>query len=141
MHSHTTTDNSTGKVRVSRWKRGFSLMEMVTACSVLGFITFMAIPNAMKLRDEAERDHAIARAEAIHVAMSTLIQVKGHGTAVSEWKSASSVQNKYAKLVPYLPYSEATLTNFMPSGYTITFGTISPLVKPTLKKGSTTIKY
>jgi len=127
--------------RGSRIPAGFSLVEMLTAVAIIGVVSFLAIPNFVRMREDSERDMAIARAESLTVAMATMIKTKGLGQAVSEWNSASNVQNKYAKLLPYLVFADNTLTNYIPTGYTVTFSTIDPLIKPTLKQGSKVVKY
>lgn len=114
---------------------------MLTAVAIIGVVSFLAIPNFVRMREDSERDMAIARAESLTVAMATMIKTKGLGQAVSEWNSASNVQNKYAKLLPYLVFADNTLTNYIPTGYTVTFSTIDPLIKPTLKQGSKVVKY
>jgi hypothetical protein len=75
------------------------------------------------------------------MAMATYIQVRGRTQAVSDWAGSGTNQAKYALVTPYLSYAETNLTDYLPSGYTITFNTIDPLKKVTLKQGTTTIAY
>lgn len=119
----------------------FSLVEMLASVAIIGIIAFLAIPNLVKMRSDSERNIAIARAEAINMGMATFIQVRGRTQAAADWSSSTTDQLKYAKIAPYISFAEANLTDFMPNGYTITFRTIDPLAKVTLKQGSTVINY
>ena len=114
---------------------------MLTAVAIIGIISFLAIPNLIKVRSDAELNMAIARAESLNMAMATLVQVRGRTQATSDWNASSNSQTRYSKLAPYLSYTESQLTNYMPKGYTITFNSIDPLRKVTLKQGSRTIAY
>ncbi|WP_198141294.1 prepilin-type N-terminal cleavage/methylation domain-containing protein [Verrucomicrobium spinosum] len=125
----------------SSMRAAFSLVEMLAAVAIIGIIAFLAIPNLIKMRSDSERNVAIARAEAINMGMATFIQVRGRTQAVSDWTAATTDQAKYAKIAPYISFSETNLTDFVPNGYSITFRTIDPLAKVTLKQGSTTISY
>lgn len=122
-------------------RRGFSLIEMLSAVAIIGVISFLAIPNLVKMRSDSERNLSIARAESINMAMATFIQVRGRTQAATDWTAASTSQAKYALVAPYLSFSETNLTDFVPNGYTITFNTLDPLKKVTLKQGTTTIAY
>lgn len=124
-----------------RSRAAFSLVEMLAAVAIIGVIAFLAIPNLVKMRGDAERNVAIARAESLNMAMASFLQVRGRTQAASEWTAAKTDQNKYLKVAPYLMHSESKLTDFMPNGYTVTFKTIDPLVKVTLKQGSKVVVY
>lgn len=134
--------NSTPKnPAIPRKRGGFSLVEMLAAVAIIGVVTFLAIPNLVRMRGDAERNVAIARAEAINMAMATLIQVRGRTTAAADWAGAANDQAKYTLLTPYLAYAETNLTDYVPGGYTVTFNTLDPLRKVTLTAGTTTIAY
>jgi prepilin-type N-terminal cleavage/methylation domain-containing protein len=122
-------------------RRGFSLIEMLAAVAIIGVISFLAIPNIVKMRSDSERNMAIARAESVNMAMATFIQVRGRTQAATDWAAAASAQAKYALVAPYLSYSETNLVDYIPNGYSITFNTIDPLKKVTLKQSTTTIAY
>lgn len=119
----------------------FSLVEMLAAVAIIGIISFLAIPNLVKMRSDSERNIAIARAEAINMGMATFIQVRGRTQAASEWTASSTDQLKYAKIAPYISFSEGNLKDFLPNGYTVTFRKIDPLEKVILKQGTSTITY
>jgi len=122
-------------------RRGFSFVEMLSAVAIIGVISFLAIPNLVKMRSDSERNLAISRAESINLAMATYIQARGRTQAASDWTGASTSQAKYALVSSYLSYAETNLTDFLPNGYTVTFNTIDPLKKVTLKQGTTIIAY
>ena len=114
---------------------------MLASVAIIGTITFLAIPNLVKMRGDAERNIAIARAEAINMSMATLIQVRGRTQAVTDWSGATTDQAKYTLLNPYLAYAETNLTDYIPNGYTITFNSLDPLRKVTLNQGTVVIAY
>jgi len=125
-------------------RRGFSLVEMLAAVAIIGVISFLAIPNLVRMRSDSERNLAIARAESLNMAMATFIQVRGMADANTQWAAISSSittatqQSRYALIDEYLAFAETNLTDYMPSGYFINFGTINPLVKVKLRTGSLT---
>ena len=121
--------------------RGFSLVEMLAAVAIIGVISFLALPNLIKMRGDAERNLAIARCESINMSLATYIQVRGRVQAASDFAGSSTAQAKYSLLTPYLAFSQANLTDYMPSGYSVTFNSIDPLQKVTLTQGTTVIAY
>lgn len=121
--------------------RAFSLVEMLAAVAIIGVISFLALPNIVKMRGDSERNLAIARCESLNMAMATYIQVRGRTQAASDWNGASTAQAKYALVAPYLSFSETNLTDYLPSGFSVTFNTIDPLRKVTLLQGTAVIAY
>lgn len=120
----------------------FSLVEMMACVSIIGIIAFMAIPSVTRMRGDSERNLAIARAEALNLAQASFIQVRGRTQAALDWSAASSTQNKYNLLRPYLSFSETTITAYMPSGYSVTFpNSITTMTKAALRGPSGTIFY
>jgi prepilin-type N-terminal cleavage/methylation domain-containing protein len=101
--------------------RGFSLVEMMACVSIIGIIAFMAIPSVTRMRNDSERNLAIARAEALNLAQASFMQVRGRTQAALDWTAASTPDAKYLLLRPYLSFSEPTLSAYLPSGYSVTF--------------------
>jgi prepilin-type N-terminal cleavage/methylation domain-containing protein len=123
-------------------RKGFSLVELLTAVSIVGIIAFMAIPKVGKVQKEATKNLAISRAEALNMAVATMVQINGLQQAKTLWNSAAGNNSKYTLVAPYLGYAESTLDQFMPSGFSVTFSpTLAPLTKATLTEGSTPIYY
>lgn len=104
-------------------RRGFSLVEMMASVAIIGIIAFLAIPSISRMREDSEKNLAIARAESLNVAQATMVQVKGRTQADLDWRNAASNDAKYTLLQPYLSYAETTLSSYLPSGYTVTFNT------------------
>ncbi|MDB6006054.1 MAG: hypothetical protein JWR15_3041 [Prosthecobacter sp.] len=122
--------------------RGFSLVEMMACVSIIGIIAFMAIPSVTRMRGDSERNLAIARAESLNLAQASYIQVRGRTQAALDWTAASSSDTKYALLRPYLSFAEATLTAYMPSGYSVTFPpSITSMTKVALTSPTGIIYY
>ena len=126
-------------------RRGFSLVEMMASVAIIGIIAFLAIPSISRMREDSEKNLAIARAESLNVAQATLVQVKGRTQADLEWRAAgdSNHSGKYLLLLPYLSYAEATLSTYLPSGYNLQFdAAINNMKKARLfDPGNVEIKY
>jgi prepilin-type N-terminal cleavage/methylation domain-containing protein len=120
-------------------KRAFSLVEVLAAVAIIGIITFLAIPNIIRIKSDGEQSLAISRAEALNMAMASYLQAKGSSTATSQWSSLSADSDKYAALTPYIAFAPA-YTNYMPSGYTVSFTTLTEKTK-LYTSGSTQINY
>jgi prepilin-type N-terminal cleavage/methylation domain-containing protein len=121
---------------------GFSMVEMIACVSIIGVIAFLAIPSITRMRSDSERNLAIARAESMNLAMATYIQVVGRTQAGLNWTAATTTAAKYDLLRPYLAYSEATITTYMPQDYTLTFPTtITSMTKAALTGPSGVIPY
>ena len=122
---------------------GFSLIEVLAAVAIIGIITFLALPNIVTLKQDAEVDLAIARAESVNMAIAAYVQANGQPTAVTNWGTASTDQAKWVLVSPFLAFAPTDLTSFMPSGYTLTMpASINPLTKAGLQDpNSTAITY
>ena len=121
---------------------GFSLVEMMACVSIIGIIAFMAIPSITRMRADGERNLAITRAEALNLAQSTFIQVKGRTEAAILWNNAGSNEARYSLLREYMSYAEPSLSQYLPSGYSISFsGNITSMQKAGLTGPTGKIYY
>ena len=129
------------RARISR--RAFSMVELLAAVAIMGVIAFMAIPSVTKMRTDGERNLAISRAEALNIAMASFVQAEGRSRAETLWQAAASSNARYALLRPYLAFSEDTLTRYVPTSYSVTFGnSVVSMQKCTLTgPGGALIRY
>jgi prepilin-type N-terminal cleavage/methylation domain-containing protein len=127
----------------SRFKAAFSMVELLAAVAIMGIIAFMAIPSVTKMRSDGERNLAIARVESLNIAMASFVQAEGRSRAENQWQAAGTNTGRYTLLRPYLAFAEDTIGRFMPSGYSVNFGTsVVALQKTTLiGPGNVTIRY
>jgi prepilin-type N-terminal cleavage/methylation domain-containing protein len=123
-------------------KRAFSLVEVLAAVALIGILVFLALPNIVQVKTDSETHLAVARAEALNLAMASYIQAVGSTSASSSWSGAADDQARYTQVAPYLAYAPTNLTDYMPAGYTATLPTsLVPLDKVDLSRGSTPISY
>ena len=137
MESHQTNPRLTGS------GGGFSLVEVLAAITIIGIITFLAVPNIVRVKQDSEDNLARARAEAINMAIAAYVQAVGTNAAQTAWTADGNDAARYLRIRTYIAFSETNLTNFTPSGYTNTLPTnISPLTtKVTVTGPSGTISY
>ena len=116
-------------------RRGFSLVEVLAAVTIIGIIAFMALPNIIAMKRDSEVNLAISRAEAVNMAVASFIQANGRDRAITKWTGASaSDQLKYALIDSYLAFAPTSESDYMPSGYDLTWpGSIASLNKIPLK--------
>lgn len=106
-------------------RRGFTLVEVLASVTIIGILVFLAIPNIISVRKDTEENMAIARAEALNMAISSYIQANGFQNAKTSWSGVSGNNNgekdgnRYTLIQPYLSYAPAALGAFMPSGYSV----------------------
>lgn len=123
-------------------KRAFSLVEVLAAVALVGILVFLALPNIVQVKTDSEVHLAVARAEALNLAMASYVQALGSTAASSAWTGATTDQDRYTQIAPYLAYAPTNLTDYMPDGYSVTFNTtLLPLSKVTLYSGTTPISY
>ncbi len=123
-------------------RRGFSLVEVLTAVTIIGILVFLALPNIVQVKTDSEQHLATARAEALNLSMASYLQAYGTIAASSGWTGAASDQDKYTLLTAYLAFAPSNLTDYMPGGYSATFpSALLPLTKVTLTGPNGTIGY
>ena len=101
-------------------RHAFSLVEVLAAIAIIGIITFLALPNIVRVKEDSERTLAIARAEALNMAIASYIQANGQAAAAATWTSAGSPAARYLLVAQHLAFAPATLDDYMPGGYTVT---------------------
>ncbi|MGI9242929.1 MAG: type II secretion system protein [Verrucomicrobiales bacterium] len=125
---------NTNSASIQKKDRGFSLVEVLASVSIIGVITFLALPNIMTVRRGAEENLAITRAEAINMATAAFIQSRGRANAEGLWFAASTDEQRYSLLAPFLAFAPASVADFMPSDYHLTYpATLSSLTKIPLR--------
>ena len=121
---------------------GFSLVEVLAAVTVIGIIAFLALPNIVTVKADSEQNLAIARAEAVNMAISSFIHAHGHAAAATNWTNAANNQAKYSLLAPYLAYAPTQLADYMPSGFGVAMpASIASLAKVPLSGPSGAVNY
>lgn len=123
-------------------RSAFSLVEVLAAVAIIGVITFLALPNIITVKQDSETNLAVARAEAVNVALVNFIQSYGRTNATNTWAAQTSDQARYSLLASYLAFAPAALTDYMPNGYGITLPTsITTISKMPLTGPAGTINY
>jgi prepilin-type N-terminal cleavage/methylation domain-containing protein len=113
--------------------RAFSLVEVLAAVAIIGIITFLAMPNIVAVKQDSETNLAISRAEALNIALVTLLQSNGRENVAEYWEKSTTNQDRYALLASYLAFAPANLDQYMPLGYRIDIPNgIEPLSKVSL---------
>jgi len=100
-------------------KSGFSLVEVLAAVAIIGIIVFIAIPNVVQSRRDAEEHFAIGRAEALNSSMSQYIQANGRANAGVAWAGKSNAE-RFSLIKGYLAYAPTAMGDYQPNGYTFT---------------------
>ncbi len=100
-------------------RAGFSLVEVLTATVLLGILSFIAVPNIVRMKEDSEANLAIARAEAVNMAVASLIQAQGRSAASSAWVTAADSSGRYALIKPYLAFAPNAFADYMPGSYEI----------------------
>lgn len=106
-------------MKAQRFSRflGFSLVEVLTATVLLGILSFIAIPNIVRMKEDGEVNLAIARAEAINMAMASLVQAQGRTAAVAAWADQDNAAGRYDLIKPYLAFAPEAFADYMPGSY------------------------
>ncbi len=101
---------------------GFSLVEVLAAVAIIGILVFIAIPNVVQSRRDAEENFAIGRAEALNSSISQYIQANGRANAGVAWAGKSNTE-RFALVKGYLAYAPTVITDYQPNGYAYTLPT------------------
>jgi len=134
--------NQKSKIGNQKSFLAFSLVEVLAAVALIGIITFLALPNIVRIKTDSEESLAISRAEAINLSMASYVQAHGQASATAGWTAAGNADARYALLAPYLAYAPSTFAAYMPGGYSITLPTnLLPLSKVALSGPGGTIAY
>ena len=104
--------------------RAFSLIEALATVAIIGVITFLAIPNIVKMRKDAERNMAVARAEAFNLGVAAYVQSQGLSNAQFEWVGLDP-EARYARIRPFLAFAPSRLSDFIVPPYTLRLGEYS----------------
>ncbi len=98
---------------------GFSLVEVLAAVAIIGILVFIAIPNVVQSRRDAEEHFAIGRAENLNSSISQYISANGRANAGVSWAGKTNAE-RYALVKGYLAYAPSALSDYQPNGYTYT---------------------
>lgn len=105
------------QTRVTR-RRAFSLIEALATVAIIGVITFLAIPNIVRMRQDAERNMAVARAEAFNLGVAAYVQSLGLTAAAADWAPLNA-DTRYGRVRPYLAFAPAALADYLTTPYSI----------------------
>lgn len=96
---------------------GFSLVEVLAAVTIIGIITFLAIPNIVQIKQDGEDNLARARAETLNMAIASYVQALGGSAADASWPSPPTPTACYTLIAPYVAFAEPSIDAYMPTGY------------------------
>lgn len=104
--------------------QAFSLVEVLAAVAIIGIVTFLAVPNIVRIKQDGEDNLARARAEALQTAMASYVQAVGPSAAQDWWAANTDAQERFEEISAFLAFPESNLVNgFFPTGYTVTLPT------------------
>ena len=115
-----------------RWF-GFSLVEVLAAVSIIGVITFLAIPNIVRVKQDSEKNVAVARAQAANAALAAYIQALGRTNAKTKWAALSPGADPnpyYPLLAPFLAFAPENESDYMPKGYNLVYPEDLEVLRP-----------
>lgn len=97
----------------------FSLVEMLAVITIIGIVVFLAVPNLVQIKSDAEDSHAEARVEALNMAMAAYLNSADPTTISNAW-TGKDREVRYGLVKSHLAFSSTDLATYLP-GYTITF--------------------
>ena len=122
---------SKGGSRRKRWIIA-GLVASTVLTAVLVTVTVLVLPNIVTLEQNHEVDLAIARAEAVNMAVASFVQANGENAASEDW-DAMSEQEHYKAIGHFLAFAPETLEEFVPVNYRLELPQkIVPLTKAKL---------
>jgi prepilin-type N-terminal cleavage/methylation domain-containing protein len=101
-----------------RARRGFSLIEALATVAIIGIVTFLAIPNIVKMRSDGERNMAVARAEAFNLGIAAYVQSMGLTAAAADWAPLNA-DARFGRVRPFLAFAPAALADFVSTPYSL----------------------
>jgi type II secretory pathway pseudopilin PulG len=119
--------------------KAFSLVEALVTITIIGIITFLALPNVINVRRDTEESAARAKAEALNIALVSYVQKFGRDSAqAAQWNAiqgaADAQRNaRYQLLREFLSFPPNTYRDYMGSGYNVNIEAIN--INPTVGGG------
>jgi prepilin-type N-terminal cleavage/methylation domain-containing protein len=118
---------------------GFSLIEALVTITIIGIITFLALPNVLSVRKDAEDSTARAKAEALNIALVAFVQKYGRDSARAvQWNGLQGTTDnerneRYKLLREFLSFPPNTYRDYMGVGYNANIEAI--VINPTAGGG------
>lgn len=110
-------------------RRGFTIVELIIGCLIIGVIAAVGMNAYINLRDDAISRTAAARLYQLNVAKEQFTAEYGRLEAQNMWSSPpnnliagqtnSDDEKRYNLLKRYIERPQATLAEFMPAGCTV----------------------
>lgn len=101
-------------------RTAFSMVEVLAAVAIIGVITFLAIPNIVRVKQDGEDNLARARAESLNLAIASFVQANGGSPAQASWSGAATEAARFGLLRDYIAFAETNWASYMPAGYGVT---------------------
>jgi len=101
-------------------RAALTTVEAIGMIVILGLMAGLSYPAITGLQQAGMDQQAVGVAQTINQAQQTYnLRV---ATAETNWESAQDSPTKYQLISQYVPYATAALSNYEPSGYTLTLG-------------------